>query len=413
LSGKLSKRGFVAGVAAAATLALARATELPVYPRLQRGINFHHMLNWPDVIERGATLDYVWPPFAGERFATSDAELARLRAMGFDFIRLTADPAILIATDGPRRDELRVHYQAVVSRLLDKGFNLVFDLAPVVENPRYRPRALIDSNSPEIFAAYLAMVGRVATALARFPPDRLALELMNEPELTSAADTPRWQSMLEALHREARASAPELPLVLGGMNWNSADALRRLDAAPFADSNVLFTFHYYDPHTFTHQGVENDDTRYLDGLAWPANSDNVREVRDRALERAALASGPSARDAPYFAERTRRLLDQFLSMETGPQQVQRDFDAVARWADSRALARNRILLGEFGCVISGNGTPVGESRLRWLTTVREAAEREGFGWSYWAYKGYGGMELVSREGLWHEDVVDALGLRRL
>jgi hypothetical protein len=369
------------------------------------------MLNWPEVIARGAEVDYVWPAFAAAKFAIRDEELAELRATGFDFVRLTADPAILIATEGPRCDELSEHYLAVVERLLDRGFNVVFDLHPVAENPRFGPKALVDADQPEIFVAHLRLVGRVARSLTRFPIDRIALELMNEPELPNAGDAPRWQGMLEALHAQARVAAPDLALVLGGIEWNSAYGLLRLDTAPFAGSNVIYTFHYYDPHTFTHQGVGNDSTRYLDGLVWPADSDNVREVRARALARAAAAQKQGATDAPFLAKRTGQLLDEYLRAALGPARIQRDFDAVAKWADLRGLARDRILLGEFGCVVAGNGAPVGEPRLRWLQTVRSAAEREGFGWSYWAYKGYGGMELAPEDGAPHVDVIVALGLQ--
>jgi hypothetical protein len=69
-----------------------------------------------------------------------------------------------------------------------------------------------------------------------------------------------------------------------------------------------------------------------------------------------------------------------------------------------------VLLGEFGCVLASRGRPTGEGRLRWLSTVRRAAEARSFGWAYWAFKGYGGMELVDQEGVLHGDLLAPLGL---
>ncbi len=101
----LTRRAF--GLLSAGVLlspALAKtATPKQAYPKLRRGMNFHHLLNWPEVKENGARLDYVWPPFAAPAYELHDAELARLRMLGFDFLRVTAAPSIFIVSPGARR----------------------------------------------------------------------------------------------------------------------------------------------------------------------------------------------------------------------------------------------------------------------------------------------------------------------
>ncbi len=84
--------------------ASARASDLA--PTLRRGINIHNALNWPQVEKGDGPTRYVWPPFREATNPVTDEEFRRLKAMGFDFIRVTVDPSIFIVTEGPRRDEL-------------------------------------------------------------------------------------------------------------------------------------------------------------------------------------------------------------------------------------------------------------------------------------------------------------------
>jgi hypothetical protein len=285
---------------------------------------------------------------------------------------------------------------------------VVFDLHPVAQNPRYAPKALTDPATPDIFDAYLDVVEQVAEWLSRYPPGRVALEPMNEPLLTGRSGDARWRGMLEKLCSRVLARAPRLALVVNGVDWDGDAALERLDAAPFAGDGALHTFHYYQPHTFTLQGVENDTTRFISGLGWPfdrANAARALEAAGAAIAEAELPLGKG----DWFRMRTRQLLDAY-ETEARATRIGEDFDRLARWAGARGIARERILLGEFGCVISSRGVPLGDDRLRWLRAVRAAAETAGFAWAYWSYKGYGGMELVDAAGALHTDVLASLGL---
>lgn len=404
---RVRRRAFCLGAAAMAatwpTAAPAAAAPVGSFPRLSHGVNLHQLLNWPEITEGGRDRAYVWPPFAQPSYSIRDSELAQLRAIGFDFLRVTADPGILISSTGDRGAFLLEHIRRVVTRLLGAGFKVVLDLHPVAANPPYAPVRVVE-RSPT-FEAYCDMTGRVAGALADLPLDRFALELMNEPWLSSAAQQARWPKMLVALHDHARRAAPDLPLVLTGADWSSARALASLDPAPFRDSNVLYTFHYYDPHSFTHQGVEGDENAPVAGLGWPVSAAGAAEALQAALRR--------AEDAPGFGLQKRQELArafQKLAREPhGAGRIEADFDSVANWAQANAIPIERIFLGEFGCVSKAHevATP---NRLEWLSAVRKAAEARRIPWALWAYKGYGGMGLVGDHGVdW--PVIAALGLR--
>ena len=381
--GGATRRAALALLAASPALAA-----VPGPPRLRRGINLHHILNWPDTVLRDGQRDYVWPPFAGERHRIADAELAHLRAAGFDFLRVTLDPALVMSAGEARWPALGDHVTALLERLVGARFAVVLDLHPVAVQPALGPDVL--ARDAAAFARYADAVGRVAALLARLPGP-VVFELMNEPRLP-AADAPRWQGMLEILHARARTAARDLPLVLTGTPWSDAAALMRLDTAPFRGSAVLYTFHAYEPHAYTHQGVRGDEARGIRGLAWPVTTAGVA---------VAIADGAEPG--------TRRVLDRLARAPHGPEDVDRDFRRLADWARARGIAPERMLLGEFGCVEAARGMAV-PGRLDWLATVRRAAEANGFPWAYWAYRGEGGMTLVSDAGTIDPALLTALGL---
>src|SRR6185437_13010851 len=87
-------------------LVLLPATAEAALP-LDRGVAIHEWLNWAPWAADGS---YRWPPYrsvaewlSGSRPAADwpkGDEFARIRAMGFDFVRLSVDPGPLLAYTG-------------------------------------------------------------------------------------------------------------------------------------------------------------------------------------------------------------------------------------------------------------------------------------------------------------------------
>jgi hypothetical protein len=298
-----------------------------------------------------------------------------------------------------------------VETLLAADLNVILDLAPVDNHPSYTPARLISSEEPQKFAAYAAMVARAARLMSRAPTDRVALELFNEPPIAGDVGEARWAALQTLLHTRARDVAPELALILTAAQWGDGAALTRLDISPYAVSNVIYTFHYYEPHLFTHQGTKTGATSYISGLDWPVTAEQAKQAEASAEQ--ALAVDGKNLDGEAQARLHNEIIHAFTGMMARPHDqasIAHDFDAVAAWAQTNAIAPQRVLLGEFGCVLASRGRPTGIARLRWLSSVRSEAETHGFGWAYWAFKGYGGMELVDAQGTLHAELVAPLGL---
>ncbi len=409
-------------IALLAPLPLAAAPQEPAagkeIPCFHRGVAIHNMMNWA-AVDPSDPGRYVFPAFVGPNYETSDALLRNVAAAGFDFVRLTIDPGPFLQFTGARRDALDQHLKNVVERLLRNGFCVMVDFHPTSQVAKYAPERLVQGEDDPLFLAYAGVIKRAAHLLSTLHTDRVALELMNEPQYGwDTATAARWQRLLEHLHREARAEAPELLLVLTGARGGDIKGLLALDPKPFAGSRVLYSFHYYEPHDFTHQGVKSDTPsarpwRYISGLPYPAQSADPNRVWQKIQQN--ILSDPGL----VLPEERRLALQQvhervagYIASGFSRRQIANDFDSVRAWAELHGVDPHSILLGEFGVTrtygIYRASDPL--SLEAWLHDVRSEAELHGFRWAFWALTGYGGMALVERDG---GDLLDPGSLRAL
>jgi endoglucanase len=382
----------------------------------RKGASIHNMMNWATV-EAGNPQRYAWPPFAGPRFHVSDALLRNLAQAGFTFIRLTVDPGPFLQFRNEHRQALDRDLVQAVRRLFQHGFAVIVDFHPTSQVSAYAPEKLTASETDPLFLAYVQMVRRTAGILAPLGP-RVALELMNEPQYGwDTATAQRWQRMLEILHREARAEAPDLLLVLSGARGGNSDGLMALDPTPFAGSRVLYTFHYYEPYLFTHEGVRSTvpsawPWRFISGLPYPPESGRQeeawRKIRANINSDASLTPAERAR----ALVQVREAVTKYFASGFGAARIGADFEMVRRWAIEHAIDPRDILLGEFGVTRTYEFYRASDpaSQEAWLRDVRVEAERRGFSWTIWAVSGYGGMALVRTDEV---DDLDPVSLRGL
>ncbi len=390
------------GLAGLTAVALARpGAAQAAAPPFRRGVGVYHIAGSGDRLHPDGT--YVTPFFSARRQQMRNAEMRALSAAGFDFVRLLVAPDLPMRTQGPDHSQLFAALTAVVSRFRAARLKVVIDVHSGGTLPGFADKDFLADPASPLFARYTAAIGELAGWLARFGPG-VALEPFNEPPSYGAADTAKWAAMQRTLHDAARRAAPQLPLILTGGQGGGRLGLLALDASGYRGSNVLWSFHYYDPSVFTHQGSGGHYANLHD-VPWPEQASDVVALVAQAAG-GALTGGPR----PVGPD-----LAKYALSGAGPADVQRDFDQVAAWATANGVSPDRIFLGEFG-VSRSYGAFHGASeadRLQWLTTVRTAAERAGFGWSLWSYSGPAGMTLANEYPAVTLDgaTLRALGLR--
>jgi endoglucanase len=248
----------------------------------------------------------------------------------------------------------------------------------------------------------------MAEASGTEKPPRLALELMNEPEITPTA----WKPMLAAAYTAARSGSASLPLVIGGASMNAPAALIALDHAVFAgDTRLIYTYHDYSPWQFTHQGVRGNPAFTLDAIPYPAPASAATMIEATERRMAGLELDGVALQQAHEA---RHALAHYVSSGFDRQGLENNFQKVNAWRLARGLPAHAILLGEFGVHrTSYQSTEEGAAaRQRWLRDMRELAEQQGFAWACWTYAGSGGFAMAENESGPGFDAAtrDALGL---
>lgn len=358
-------------------------------PALKRGINFELWQHWTN---RDTFLapDYDRSNFPDWIKAVSDEQLTALRKQGFDFVRLNVDPSPML-WDEPRADALIASTLATVKRLQALDFAVVLDLHLVPESPD-RPDGLHyvlgtgDKRPSDGFNRYLAIVRTFATKMKKYPPEKTALELMNEPDqdwFSPTQLTDRWPSQLATLYYAARKAAPALPLVLTGARGGDADGLMRLDARRYVDDDaVLWSFHFYSPGAITHSGLpwERNIGRFLTGLPFPAAKLDAamrRKITERALKDIrATITDPTER--AKLEEELPKAIDKYVDSDAGPKSIQSEFLKVADWSKAYHVPGDHIMMGEFG--VFQDKVDIA-TRAELIRVTRETAEKAGYSWA--------------------------------
>ena len=377
---------------------------------LRRGIGIYHMMQAP--LRAGRDGVPVWPAFEGAPYDMPDAQIAALRRAGFDFVRLTLAPDVFIRASGADADALYATLQAKVRRFTHHGLAVVVTLMPGRAVAEFTDADFAEDGAG-VFGALCAVVGRCAATLAEVAPGKVAIEPLNEPALFGPAAL-RWPQMQVRLHEAVRQVAPRMPVILTGAQGGGLEGLLDLDPRPYRGSDIFYSFHYYEPHLFTHQHA-SPRFRYLSGVSWPPRAEAIRAEVQRAEAAVAADSAPSPMGRAQAMATARKLLSEYHNSGSGPLKLAADFARVGAWADRHGIDRRRVLLGEFGVTrtLGGYAGAPEDDAAGWLKTVRMQAEQNGFGWALWAYSGPVTMTLANdypARTLDH-NLLRALGLR--
>lgn len=341
------------------TLAEARAR------RLGRGVNLGNALEAPTEGEWGMVIE---APFLG---LISEA--------GFDTVRVPIRWSAHAETLPPYTVE--PDFFERVDWVIDQS--LAHDLNVVINMHHYDEIFVSPDEHADRFVAIWERIAR----RYRDRPDTVYFELLNEPH--DALDAGRWNALLSRTVTALRQIDQTHTLIVGGDSWNSIAGLKTL-AIPEGETNVIATFHYYEPYLFTHQGAEwsGPEVGTL-GLTWPGPpQEKVEPVPDaKKVEWVRMW---------FLRYNQNRGADNPAS----PEQIAHAFDEALTWSQQHGIP---LWLGEFGAYSTADM----DSRVHWTATVREVAEVRGIPWAYWEFgAGFGVYDRTL--GAWRTPLLDAL-----
>ena len=310
---------------------------------------------------------------------TTAEDIALIKSMGFDHVRLSVNPEPMMVSHRP--DEIPAEYlgylDAAVKMILDRGLAVVIDLHPESD---FKARLAKDDGFVQEFADFWRVLAR---HYSTWDAERVFFEILNEPELS---DRYRWYGVQTKLAAAIREGAPQHTMIAAGARWSDDDDLVFIE--PLRDPNVIYTFHFYEPHIFTHQGATWSAYfwHWVKGLHYPSSPESAAKV---------AASVPDAVD--------RLAVIRYGEDHWDAARIDAEITQVAEWARQHGVT---VMCNEFG-VYRDYADP--QDREAWIHDVRTALEKHGMGWAMWDYSGSFGV-VTKKDG---RNVPDEITLRAL
>jgi endoglucanase len=372
-------RHFVSALLLLSSLSFGQTTQTSTVPA-SRLAHIRHGINLSEWFAQ------VYDPkgYTKEHFEswTTASDMALIKSAGFDHVRLSVNPQPMMdaakKTNGAT--EYYAYLDAAMKMILDAGLSVELDMHPDSE---FKAR-LNDDDFVERFADFWRGFAQ-HYASSSWDTERVFFEILNEPEMRDAY---RWHGVAARLVKAIRQGAPSNTILAPGASWDNDDDMVFLE--PLRDPNVIYVFHFYEPHIFTHQGASWGPYywNWLKDLHYPSNPGNAAQVAETV---------PEAIDRLYVIR--------YGADHWDASRVESEINQAADWAKRNSVS---LVCNEFG--VYRHAQP--QDRLAWLKDVRISLERHNISWAMWDYSGsFGVVTKQNARNVLDEDTVKALGLR--
>jgi endoglucanase len=281
------------------------------------------------------------------------SDLENIKSLGADVIRLPVDLKAMLRPDYSPDPRFLFFMDKVAVWADSVGIGLILD------NHTFDPAV---ATTPDVetwlVPAWQALANHYK---GRFP--NLYFEIQNEPHgITDAV----WNAIQLRTVAAIRGIDADRWLVIGGAGWNGLHNLAPMPDYPY--QKLVYTFHYYEPFLFTHQGATWTDPSLLNlkNVPFPWNS-------------GAIPSAPPDLAGTWVVG----ALQQYASTATASR-IRNDLETAAAFARTRNVP---VFCGEFG--VYDINSPAAD-RKHWYKVVRTALETRGISWTSWDYhNGFG------------------------
>ena len=195
---------------------------------------------------------------------------------------------------------------------------------------------------------FLALWAQVASVFNNYPDSLLAFDIYNEPAMKAEL----MNDLLLSAYQVIRAAAPNKTIIFQSNQMAKFHQIGELRLPQ--DGNIIFSGHYYEPYTFSHEGH---------GYKCVGDNSYANTAKQDFTKYVALAT-------QYYPD-----------------------------VNGGHIPMN---MGEFG-IAAGSRSSCGSdgpSDLRWALWNKKtvaAAEEAGFSWHYWGFTKVGGFEAYDRE----------------
>jgi len=317
-----------------------------------------------------------------------DADFQLIAKLGFTHVRVPIDMANVYDNNQP--DFLNKTNLPFLDRgirkILSHKLAIIIDLHSISQQEggsNYSGPLGQDETFTETFCHFWTSF---AQHLSQFDPDWVILEPMNEPVLSGKEEN--WPPVQKKVIAAIRKGAPKHSILATGARWSNLDTLLELE--PLDDHNIIYNFHFYEPHIFTHQGASwsSDWVKPLRAIPYPSSPDVVKDLIEK-----------------YSEEEITRNIRHYGEQRWNSEKIEGRMRDVSEWAKKHGV---KIICNEWGTY--KHYCP-SEYRVAWLRDVRRSCEKFGIGWCMWTFDGsFGVVDRENGIAVVDKDVAIALGL---
>ena len=293
-----------------------------------------------------------------------ESDFAVLKKMGVDVIRLPVHFDLVMEP---------VHTGKIMDIVLEK-LDKVCDWAEkyqiylVIDNHSFNSE-LEDNNPPsaKLQKEHLKAVWSQVAPRYKNRSKYIIYEIINEPKGRGEVTSEKWIKLQAEIIDLIRRYDPQRDIVVSGADFSSIDTLVRMK--PYKDPNLIYTFHFYEPHEFTHQGATWVGPHMIDleDIPFPYDRKRMPKLKGRAKD-------------SY-------LPDYFREVYPAKGTVKYINDRIKKAADWAKKNNVRIWCGECGAKVWINA----EDRLAWIKATVQTLNNYDIPYCTWGIDGSDGF----------------------
>ncbi|MBN2263386.1 MAG: glycoside hydrolase family 5 protein [Prolixibacteraceae bacterium] len=289
----------------------------------------------------------------------SKTDFEQIKSLGCDVVRLPVNMHFM--TNGAPDYTFDPIFLNYLDQVVDWCDDLSMHL--IIDNHTFD----VDSDTDPNIGAVLEKVWTQLALRYKNANDDIYFEVLNEPH--GIADDV-WNAIQLKVVEAIRKVNTKHTIIIGPASWNSYNNLSKMPV--YNDDKLIYTFHFYDPFLFTHQGASWSNLDLVQHIPFPYNAETMPQC-------------PAEYKGTWVEDNYRGY-----SSNGTVQKVKQLIDIAVKFSTERNVP---IFCGEFG-VFDTYSDPA--QRVFWYETVREYLEQKNIAWTIWDY--HGGFGIFNKNG---------------
>ena len=318
---------------------------------LKRGVNLSHWLSQ----------NFGWSP--KDSFIT-EKDIEFIASVGYDHVRIPIDEPEMWLPDGKPSGESFAYLTGCLDWCAKHNLRAVVDLHVLKAhhfNAANEGGKITLWTDPAAQDNFIKLWAEISGRLKKYPVNKVAYELMNEPV---APDPEDWNRLIAKAVKAIRQFEPARVLIIGPNRWQTPENSPFLKIPP-NDPNLILSLHTYSPLFFTHHLAD-----------WMAFKDFKGPVHypGRVVAEADFPKSMNTNNAELESqlEEARQVFNKQKLAELLLPALQK----------AREL-KLPLYCGEFGCLPHVERA----DRLKYYEDIVSVFEENNIGWCNWEYKG--------------------------